>query len=823
MAAADTQLRHLSDAQRARLEAWRIDFERSWHEKLLRTRARDLANLEEPLRLPALVEMVKIDLERQWQKSRPAKLEGYLSNYPELGTPDTVAPDLIRAEFEVRQQFGGSADLADFGKRFPRQLERLRELLRPGAGAPPRSSPAAQETHVTAGSVRRTFGPDGPGADVPEQFGRYRILKKLGAGGMGAVYLARDTHRDREVARKLPLSRPADGSEELERFYREARAAAALKHPNICPVYDVGEIDGRLFLTREFVEGAPRTKFLEGGKPVPPAQAVRLVHKLATVLHEAHKKGIVHRDLKPANIRMRNRKEPVVRDFGLARRIGKEDVRLTTPGAVRGTPAYRSPEQVGGDVEAMGPGCDVGTLGVIFYELRTGQLPFRGPGLAIFAQIVNEPPKPPSSLRPGLDPRRDAVCLKAMAKKIEDRYASMADFARALKDCLASPPDDTSRLSQPALAGAAAEASPFADLNPTDGSKTQAQVNTERPSARGGKRWGLLAGVGAALLALGVGAWLLAGVVLTVKTKDGILEIVTDEPNLDVFVDGEKVTVTWGEGGKKAEIRVKSGTREVSVERDGVVVHGEKVEVKEGGRHVLRARVVQGPPPAGGGPKPEEKPTPAGGDWVPLFNGKNLSGWKPFFGPNAPADTSKVWTVKDRTLICDGSAKGYLRTEKEYGDYALRLQWKWGTKRGGNFGFHGSGIFLHAQGPDGLYPKSVEVEFSVGRLGALESGDLVLFGGFRLMGGPEGKAPPLRRPGRDLTAYAKVRNAERPVTEWNTCEITCRGDTIQVVLNDQLVNQGIDAGHTRGWILLESVAVPIHFRNIEIKDLKPGK
>jgi serine/threonine protein kinase/HEAT repeat protein len=253
---------------------------------------------------------------------------------------------------------------------------------------------------------------------------------------MGSVYLAHDTQLDRRVALKVPHIDPDGSPLALERFYREARAAATLHHPNLCPVYDAGQIDGVPYLTMAYVEGRPLTDFIDPKKPVAPRQAAALVRKLALALQEAHAKGVVHRDLKPGNVMITTAREPVVLDFGLARLARAKDMRLTQTGRVMGTPAYMPPEQVLGDVDAMGPGCDVYSLGVMLYELLTGRVPFEGTGMGVLALILTAVPQPPSALRPGLDARLEAICLKAMAKQAADRYASMSALAAALQDYL---------------------------------------------------------------------------------------------------------------------------------------------------------------------------------------------------------------------------------------------------------------------------------------------------------------------------------------------------------------------------------------------------
>src|SRR5262249_31236181 len=188
---------------------------------------------------------------------------------------------------------------------------------------------------------------------MPEQFGRYRIIKSLGRGGMGTVYLAHDAQLDRDVALKVPHFTHAD-SEAQTRFLREGRAAATLDHPNICPVYDLGVISGIHYLAMAFIDGKPLSSIVGPGG-VAQEVAATLVRKLALALAEAHERGVVHRDLKPSNVMLNHRGEPVIMDFGLARQLGGKDSRLTHEGAILGTPAYMPPEQIKGDVDALGP------------------------------------------------------------------------------------------------------------------------------------------------------------------------------------------------------------------------------------------------------------------------------------------------------------------------------------------------------------------------------------------------------------------------------------------------------------------------------------
>jgi predicted Ser/Thr protein kinase len=280
-----------------------------------------------------------------------------------------------------------------------------------------------------AGEVRERF---------PLAFGRYRIEAKLGQGGMAAVYLASDAVLGRSVALKIPFLYPGAVETIRERFRREARAAATLDHPNICQIFDVGEHAGRPYLAMAYIRGQPLTERLNTSRAMPVDDVLRLVQKLAGALQYAHDRGVIHRDLKPANIMINDRDEPVVMDFGLARREEPGDFSLTRSGQVVGTPAYMAPEQIAGQRGEVGRRSDVYSLGVVLYQLLTGRLPFEHHQdlLSLVARIATQPPAPPSGHRPELDRAIDRLVLKALCKAPEDRFGSMTDFATAISQCL---------------------------------------------------------------------------------------------------------------------------------------------------------------------------------------------------------------------------------------------------------------------------------------------------------------------------------------------------------------------------------------------------
>ena len=281
---------------------------------------------------------------------------------------------------------------------------------------------------------------------LPMTFGRYRILKSTGDGAMGAVYLAHDTQLDRNVALKIPKF-PEDGSGRLvERFYREARAAATLSHPNICPVFDVGQIQDSHYITMEFIQGRPLSEYIRDDRRLSADTTARVVRKVALAMQEAHVHAVVHRDLKPANIMINQRNEPIVMDFGLARRSDQDDQsRLTRDGAIMGSPAYMSPEQLEGQQDKIGPSCDIYSLGVVMYELLTGKLPFQGTGsiASVIREIFTKEPQSPLELHVDINPTLSHICLKALAKQPQDRYDTMHDLAVALTSFLKAPTDGT--------------------------------------------------------------------------------------------------------------------------------------------------------------------------------------------------------------------------------------------------------------------------------------------------------------------------------------------------------------------------------------------
>jgi len=318
--------------------------------------------------------------------------------------------------------------------------------------------------------------------------GRYRVLSRLGAGGMADVYCAEDTHLGRQVALKVLYRRFAQDAQFVERFKREARSAAGLTHPNVVNVYDRGEHDGTYYIAMEYLPGRTLKQVVADRGPLDQETVVDIGIQILRAASFAHRRGVIHRDLKPHNVMVDDAGNSKVTDFGIARAGASE---MTEAGAIMGTAQYLSPEQAQG--HAATAQSDLYSIGIILYELLTGRLPFDGESaVSIAVQHLNDPPAPISTLRPDVAPELEAAVMRALAKDPAQRWADADQFIRALEGARSS------------LAGAplGQDTAAFVPVAAGDGLPPE-EVEDER-----GPRWPWFAlGLAALLVVLAVVLW----------------------------------------------------------------------------------------------------------------------------------------------------------------------------------------------------------------------------------------------------------------------------------------------------------------------------
>jgi WD40 repeat protein len=406
-----------------------------------------------------LAAVLRADQRARWQAGARVPAESYLRRYAGLEAEPDCALDLIYGEFLLREKRGEAPALEEYLWRFPEHAAALRaqvELHRALASdseAGPGSDPLAAET-IDGTPSGPAPAPRGEGP-WPEIAG-YDILGELGRGGMGVVYQARQRSLNRVVALKMLLAGPHADPGQRARFKAEAEAVARLQHPHIVQIHEVGEADGRPFLSLEFVDGGTLKDRLSGA-PQPARDSARLVEILARAVHYAHEHGVLHRDLKPANVLLAFSREPPasagpalaggsrlnevvpkITDFGLAKQLPGPGQSggggRTESGTILGTPSYMAPEQAAGRLKEVGPAADVYALGAILYELLTGRPPFQGETpLDTIQQVASDEPIPPRQLQPRLPRDLETICLKCLGKEPVRRYASAADLADDLR------------------------------------------------------------------------------------------------------------------------------------------------------------------------------------------------------------------------------------------------------------------------------------------------------------------------------------------------------------------------------------------------------
>jgi formylglycine-generating enzyme required for sulfatase activity/tRNA A-37 threonylcarbamoyl transferase component Bud32 len=529
------------------------------------------------------------------------------------------------------------------------------------------NTPAPMASPLTG--TQRVSNPSVDEAELPPELRdhpRYRIVRKLGQGGMGAVYEAEHKIMERVVAVKVISSGFVDSPAAAERFQREVRAAAKLDHANIVRAYDADHAGSTMLLAMEYVKGRSLAEVVASKGPLPVAYACQCARQVAQGLQHAADSGMVHRDIKPQNLMLTEKGVVKILDFGLAKLVSerKSQAGLTGAGMIMGTPEYMAPEQAR-DTAAADIRADIYSLGCTLFFLLTGRPPFAG-GTAIeilTRQVIDAPPRV-TDVRPEVPSHLADLIARMLSKDPAERPQTPKEVAKALapltKKATPTAPDVE-------LATSAAALQPLA--------------------ARHRPRWRLPTAVAAALLA---GA-LVVGLLMMLKTKDGIVTLTVDPPDANVEVAEGAITVRPRGENEPYTIKVAEGGGKLRISKEGFTVETPDVTLSQKGTTLKVSLQPLPPSPVARIPFPVKPnateppspiaPAPAGDGFVSLFNGKDLTGW---YVENGDA---RQWGLEGDAIVgrsANSQTRNYLLSSKEYADFALSLEFM--IDPGGNGG-----------------------------------------------------------------------------------------------------------------------------------------
>lgn len=766
----------------------------------------------EKLTLAARIDSVCDGFEAEWRAGRQPRIESYLeaAAAPER---EGLFRSLLAVEVELRLHQGEKVQSGVYRQRFPDRAETVvavfRELSekskKPGEGAT-RETSVSQKGLITQSYEAK---PDPVVASNPTHIGRFEILATLGEGGFGKVYKARDPQLDREVAIKVPRPGALETERDRERFLREARSAATIQHPNVCPVHEVGQVGNDPYIVMGLVPGQSLAAMLDARKaPMPGRQAALIVRKLALALEAAHAKGVIHRDLKPSNVMLdSDRKDVVIMDFGLARRIKKDEARLTHSGMVMGTPAYMSPEQARGDMQTVGPPSDVYSLGVMLYEMIAAKRPYTGSLAEVLGKILHVEPEPPSTHNPSVDRSLESICLKAMAKDPAVRFPSMKAFAQALDGFVKKSGDAELVVASPAPpplpASPSTPSRQLKELAAALSADRKAEVAAAVARARV-PFWAYLAG--SAFIALIA----ILAIVFVVRSRSNTVVVVLqdllpsridrNDPTLEYFLNGVKLETNR----MQTQTTLKPGEYVLTVQKNGEVIETLRFKVDPDNKE-KPFEIVPPPAPPSTPTQPPSPPEPEG--FVSLFNGKDLTGW------TTPKGTPPEWKVENGYMEVAG--KNDIVTRQKFGnDFELHVEF-WvplmADRKGQGRG--NSGVFLQGR-------QEIQILDSLG----LPPSKVDCAAMYNILAPSKNACkPPEQWQTYDITYHAPRVDKEGRVTEPGRITLVHNGETVMNDLTFDKATVGSVDGRlgTPGPIMLQNHGNPVRFRNIRIRELPP--